>query len=128
MFLLCGSVCAQQQDTIQVTSIEEAIKKTLVSFRERILNKEAVIYYIVKNHLDMTTVDFNDKNLLIEQGINARYINKKAKNYLLTFGIGQYRGGVIVDVSMSSIEKKTNKRLEYLVQSFDIPTLYKVVF
>lgn len=124
----CGSIYAQQQDTVQVASIEQAINKTLASFRERILNKEAVVYCIVKNHLDMTTAGFNNKNLLIEQGINARYIDKKTKNYLLTFGISKYSGGLIVDVSISSVEKKTNKRLEYLVHSFDIPTLYKVVF
>lgn len=124
----CGSIQAQQKDTVQVASIEQAINKTLASFRERIPNKEAIVYCIVKNHLNVAKAGFNNENLLIEQGINARYIDKKAKNYLITFGIGQYNGGLIVDVSVSSIEKKTNKRLDYLVHSFDIPALYKVVF
>ena len=55
-----------------------------------------------KSFLVLVLLCFNDENLLVEQGINARYINKKRKLFDY-FGIGQYSGGLLVDVSVSSI-------------------------
>jgi len=117
---------AQQQDTIKVKSIEEAINTTLKSFRKRIVNEDAIVYCILKNQLNMKDVDFNEKNLLVENSVNAKYIDRKTPKYLLTFHISE-RSGTIVDVSMSTLVKKTRRKIEYTVHSYAIPITYRIV-
>jgi len=122
--LSCSQGRAQQQDTLKVKSIEEAINMSIKSFRKRIANENAVVYCIVKNKLEIKEAGFGGKNLLVENGINPKYIDRKTSKYLLTFLISQGTNGTIVDVSVSALKKKKRRRIEYTVQSFAIPATY----
>lgn len=127
IFLVSIPIYGQQNDTIKVKTVEEAINTTLRNFRKRINNENAFIYCIVKNQLNIKDIDFNERNLLVESGINAEYIDRNTSKYLLTFYITQKERDIFIDVGISTIEKKSRKKIEYTVQSYDIPTIFRII-
>jgi hypothetical protein len=117
----------QPQDTLAVTSIEDAINNTLMDFRKRINDEDAVIYCIVTNNINMNLVDFNEKNLLVRNTINAKYIGRKSPNYLITFNITQEETDTVIDVAISSIKKVSRRIVEFNIQSYAITKTFKIV-
>lgn len=114
---------AQQQDTINVKSIEEAINSGLKNFRYSLNDKRAIVYCIIKYRLDHDIIAFNDQNLLVENSLNARYIHRNRSNYLLYFIISQKKCETIVDVSTASIHKKSKKKISLSFQESVVPIL-----
>lgn len=124
VFIVSMPVYGQQNDTIRVRTVEEAINTTLRNFRKRINDENTFIYCIVKNQLNIKDVDFNERNLLVESGINAEYIDRNSAKYLLTFNLIKKEGDIIIDVGISTIVKKSRKKIEFTVQSYDMPTVF----
>ena len=120
-------IYGQQQDTLVVNTIEDAINKTLKEFRTRIDDEDATIYCIVTNSLNMNLVDFNEKNLLVKNTINAKYINRNTPSYLITFNLVQKESGIVIDVATSSIKKISRRLVEFNVRSFAITKTYKIM-
>jgi hypothetical protein len=126
IFLVSIPIYGQQNDTIEVKTVEEAINITLRNFRKSINNENAFIYCMLKNKLGMKDVDFNERTLLVEGGINAELIDRNTSKYLLTFYIIQKESDIIIDVGISTLVKKSRKKIEYTVQSYDIPTTFRI--
>jgi len=124
--LSCIPSYAQQQDTIKVKSVEEAINTALESFRTSIHNENAIVYCLVKYKLNMNATNFNERNLLVKNSINAKYIDRKSPKYVLYFIISSKKCETIINVSTASLEKKSRKKITLSFRESAIP-VYKVI-
>jgi hypothetical protein len=130
--LLCTCFCSafaqsSYDDTVAVTSIEDAINIALKYAKKHIKNDNAIIFCIVENQIDMDSINPEKNVWLVNPVIPPCLVKKKNKTFFLEFLVRKEKDTWLIKVSICTAIKKSSKKLKLIYHHFDMPYVFRII-